>query len=201
MIVVQRKYRTLIAFAMFVGAMACCGAALALGKRDVPRSLCLIVVYLSLMSAFFFGWAASAALRLQAVDVSVGRLLKLRLQWRGLLVSGSVAVSGAAMSLLVLTYSSVTGRLPFGMSVTSLIWALGGYLFAACAAGLVWAIVQRAYSPEFRRVREAERLEKEGHTLCAACGYVVDGLAAGARCPECGTPVGQRPVGDRQQRQ
>ncbi len=201
MIVVQRKYRTLIAFAMFVGAMACCGAALALGKRDVPRSVCLIVVYLSLMSAFFFGWAASAALRLQAVDVSVGRLLKLRLQWRVLLICGLTCISGTMVGLLAAGYSRLAGSMPFDLSLDQVVWVVHGTFFATAAVALVWAIVQRAYSPEFRRVREAERLEKEGHTLCAACGYVVDDLAAGARCPECGTPVGQRPVGDRQQRQ
>ena len=39
--------------------------------------------------------------------------------------------------------------------------------------------------------RVAPRVPESSDVLCERCGYVLNGLPAGGRCPECGTPVAE----------
>jgi len=67
--------------------------------------------------------------------------------------------------------------------------------FAAFAIGMVtvlWLLVGFVVGILFRGVLTGRVVLQTG-ALCWRCGYTQQGLPPGGRCPECGTPIGEKP--------
>jgi hypothetical protein len=95
-------------------------------------------------------------------------------------------LAGVIVTMLVLgvLYEWLMGRL--GFSPPDFIKSVViGALIGGPAAWIMRWYMQAGFYAE---------LAKRGHNICPACGYLREGIAADAPCPECGNPR-PRPAG------